>query len=92
MRRGKDRRVRIDLSEDEAVVLWEWLDRLMPNNQTAAPLPGLFLDESERVMLNNLQAVLEKLPITYADNFARRVLEARASLTAGMEPPDELRD
>ncbi|WP_141733951.1 hypothetical protein [Oligoflexus tunisiensis] len=70
--------VKLDLSGDEALVLFEWLAR---TNST--DLAGLFEHEAEKIVSWNLEAKLEKLLSEPLEKDYKRTLEkARDRLAA----------
>lgn len=70
---NKNRNITITLSEDEALVLLEWL-----HNFNEEERPILFQDQSEERILFDLEAELEKvISGTFADDYKNILLEAR---------------
>jgi hypothetical protein len=64
--------VEIALSNDEALVLFEWLARFNAEERE-------FEDQAEQRVLWDLEAVLEtRVPELFSPNYAVRVAEARA--------------
>ncbi|UOQ98628.1 hypothetical protein MUN81_03840 [Hymenobacter sp. 5317J-9] len=66
----------LNLSKDEALVLFEFLHRINSTDQ-----PELFEDQAEQRALWNVECLLEKqLPELLQANFATLVAEARTRL------------
>ncbi len=64
--------VQIDLSKDEALVLFELLQRYSKNNALVVE------DQSEQRVLWNLECELEKILLDpFRDDYAQRVADAR---------------
>ena len=72
-------RVTIELSNAEALVLFEWLHRM----EAGPGLDGVVEDPAEKVALWNLSALLEREMVEpFHDDYAKRVAAARSRLTA----------
>lgn len=70
---NKNRNIAITLSEDEALVLLEWL-----HNFNEEERPTLFQDQSEERILFDLETELEKvISGTFADDYKNILLKAR---------------
>jgi len=68
-----DEKVRLDLSRDEAVVLFEWLARFNKEDKHE------FVDQAEKRVLWDLEAMLEsQLPEPIAGNYDEVLAAARA--------------
>ncbi|WP_232499301.1 hypothetical protein [Agromyces humatus] len=68
------------LSGDEALILFEWLAAFNQRSETQDP---------EHQVLYNLEAVLERNPVTtFLPNHAEWLEKARARFMAEFEPPD----
>lgn len=68
----EDDRVRIDLSSDEALVLYDWVCRT--NNRT----DGLFQDQAEQRVLWDVEAMLERhLVEPFRDDYDALLAAAR---------------
>ncbi len=74
------RKVSIELSEDEVLVLFEWLHRINENPQVE------FEDQAEQRAAWDLEAALESAnPAVFAGDYRRRLLAARERV----RDPDE---
>ena len=70
---NKNKNISIMLSEDEALVLLEWL-----HNFNEEERPTLFQDQSEERILFDLEAELEKvISGTFTDDYKNILLKAR---------------
>lgn len=70
----KGRRVRIDLSGDEALVLFDWLGRT-----SAADQPAPFVDQAEQRVLWDLECILEATLVeVFAEDYETLLSTARA--------------
>ena len=68
--------VTLELTADEALVLFDWLGRSSSRDQPAA-----FADPAERVALGNLECLLERVLVEPLDpDYAALVEAARAAL------------
>lgn len=69
----EDNNIVVKLSQDEAIVMLEWLANFNANEH-----PSLFEHESEKRLLFDLEAVLEKTSSTiFNDNHTEILLNAR---------------
>jgi hypothetical protein len=67
-----DRQIMIELSQDEALVLFEWLSR--NENQ----LEGMFQDHAEQRVLRDVEAALERTLVEpFKPNYDELVAQAR---------------
>ncbi|MBI3560325.1 MAG: hypothetical protein HY080_01215 [Gammaproteobacteria bacterium] len=65
--------ITVTLSKDEALILFDWISRL---NETDHP--EVFADNAEKLVLFNLEALLEKMLVEPFDaNYAQIVADAR---------------
>ena len=70
---NENNNITITLSEDEAIVLLEWL-----HNFNEEERPTLFQDQAEERILFDLEAELEKVVLgTFADDYKNILLKAR---------------
>lgn len=75
MKLEKDRTVQITLTEEEALVLFEWLHRVDESDA------GLFACKAERQAMWNTIAALEKVLPLFGGGYQKRVEAAIKSLT-----------
>jgi hypothetical protein len=73
---GRRRPVTLELTADEALVLFAWLSRSSPSDQ---PVP--YADRAEQIALGNLECLLERVLVEPFDpDYAALVESARAAL------------
>jgi hypothetical protein len=73
---GRRQRVAVELSADEALVLFDWLERKSPPGQ-----PPPFEDKAEQIVLWDLCCLLESVLVEPFDaNYAEQVGAARAAV------------
>ena len=71
--KNENRSISLELSEDEAIVLLEWL-----HNFNEKERPTLFQDQAEERILFDLEAELEKvISGTFADDYKSIITKAR---------------
>ncbi|HUG62694.1 MAG TPA: hypothetical protein VMP03_12660 [Methylomirabilota bacterium] len=83
--------VRIAITRDEALVLHEWLARIV-DEENAEPIAGTLEDDAEAWALNALLSLLEQaLSEPFEPGFERRLAAARKRIveTAGPWPFNE---
>lgn len=75
-----EKRINIDLSNDQALVLFDWLARFNERNDHD------FDDQAEQKVLWDVEAVLEKsLGELFSDNYKELLAEARARVRDSVE-------
>jgi hypothetical protein len=78
--------VRIAITRDEALVLHEWLSRVV-DDENARPIADAFDHDGEAWALAALLAVLERaLPEPYEPGFEKRLRAARDRIAAANGP------
>jgi hypothetical protein len=73
---GRRQRVSVELSADEALVLFDWLERKSPPSE-----PPPFEDKAEQIVLWDLCCLLESVLVEPFDaNFTEQLESARAAV------------